>query len=149
MTTTPSNPLTREQPNSGTAELLGNLPLRYIDGPDYCTVKDATDGDFALTIQPDLLRLMEQAAIEFASLKARIADLESNEKAYEEIIGPMTYREVSDRIRGLTNRALDMEAALIEASVALADGAFTGPFVDQALKSINCALQPKESTDGH
>jgi hypothetical protein len=32
---------------------------------------------------------------------ARIAELESNERAYEEIIGPMTYREVADRIREL------------------------------------------------
>lgn len=45
------------------AELLGNLPLRYNDGPDYCTVTDATGGAFALTVQPELMRLMERAAL--------------------------------------------------------------------------------------
>lgn len=42
-------------------ELMGNLPLQYFDGPDYCTVKDATGGDFALTVQPELLKEMEAA----------------------------------------------------------------------------------------
>jgi hypothetical protein len=42
-----------------------------------------------------------KAADEIASLKKRIAELEANERAYEEIIGPMTYREVADRIREL------------------------------------------------
>lgn len=37
------------------------LPLQYEDGPDYCTVKDARGRDFALTMQPDLMRAMERA----------------------------------------------------------------------------------------
>jgi len=37
------------------------LPLSYIDGPDYCTVKDATGADFALTVQPKLMQAMEIA----------------------------------------------------------------------------------------
>jgi hypothetical protein len=37
------------------------LPLQYEDGPDYCTVKDAQGRDFALTMQPDLMRSMEKA----------------------------------------------------------------------------------------
>jgi hypothetical protein len=41
----------------------------------------------------------------------RIAELESNEKAYEEIIGKKTYREVADRIR-------DLEAALLNCRTA-------------------------------
>lgn len=36
-----------------------------------------------------------------ASLKARISELEANEKAYEEIIGKKTFQEVADRIREL------------------------------------------------
>jgi hypothetical protein len=44
-------------------ELLGNLPLQYVDGPDYCTVTDATGGAFALTVQPELMQLMERAAL--------------------------------------------------------------------------------------
>jgi hypothetical protein len=36
-----------------------------------------------------------------AAMKARIAELEANEKAYEDIIGPKTYREVADRIQEL------------------------------------------------
>lgn len=42
-------------------ELRGNTPLQYFDGPDYCTVKDSTGGDFCLTVQPELLQRMEQA----------------------------------------------------------------------------------------
>lgn len=37
------------------------LPLQYEDGPDYCTVRDAQGRDFALTMQPDLMRAMEKA----------------------------------------------------------------------------------------
>ncbi len=37
------------------------FPLRYEDGPDYCTVKDARGKDFALTVQPDVLKEMEIA----------------------------------------------------------------------------------------
>jgi hypothetical protein len=44
------------------------------------------------------LRDLERA---ISALKARIAELEANEKAYEEIIGKKTYREVADRIREL------------------------------------------------
>lgn len=40
------------------------LPLQYEDGPDYCTVRDAQGRDFALTMQPDLLRAMEKALSE-------------------------------------------------------------------------------------
>lgn len=46
--------------------LLGNLPLQYIDGPDFCTVKDATGGDFALTVQPELMQMMERALLDLA-----------------------------------------------------------------------------------
>lgn len=37
------------------------LPLQYEDGPDFCTVKDAQGRDFALTMQPDLMKAMEKA----------------------------------------------------------------------------------------
>lgn len=37
------------------------LPLQYEDGPDYCTVRDAQGRDFALTVQPDLMKAMEKA----------------------------------------------------------------------------------------
>ena len=37
------------------------LPLQYEDGPDYCTVRDAQGCDFALTMQPDLMKAMEKA----------------------------------------------------------------------------------------
>lgn len=42
-----------------------------------------------------------EAVNSFASLKDRIAELEKNEKAYEEIIGKKTFQEVADRIREL------------------------------------------------
>ena len=37
------------------------LPLQYEDGPDFCTVRDAQGRDFALTVQPDLMKAMEKA----------------------------------------------------------------------------------------
>lgn len=43
------------------AEQLRRLPLQYEDGPDYCTVKDAQGRDFALTMQPDLMKAMEKS----------------------------------------------------------------------------------------
>lgn len=48
------------------------LPLRYEDGPDYCTVKDAQGRDFALTVQPKLLQKLEQAIGENARLRELI-----------------------------------------------------------------------------
>ena len=44
-------------------------------------------------------------ASDYDAALARIAELEANERAYEEIVGPMTYREVADRMR-------EMERAL-------------------------------------
>lgn len=40
------------------------LPLQYEDGPDFCTVRDAQGRDFALTVQPDLMKAMEKALSE-------------------------------------------------------------------------------------
>jgi hypothetical protein len=37
------------------------LPLQYEDGTDYCTVKDAQGRDFALTVQPEMMKAMERA----------------------------------------------------------------------------------------
>lgn len=45
--------------------------------------------------------LIVDAVNSHASLKARIAELEANEKAYEKIIGKKTFQEVADRIREL------------------------------------------------
>lgn len=45
--------------------------------------------------------LIIEAVNNYASLKDRIAELEKNEKAYEEIIGKKTFQEVADRIREL------------------------------------------------
>ncbi len=42
-------------------EMTKALPLQYEDGPDYCTVRDAQGKDFALTVQPALMKAMEAA----------------------------------------------------------------------------------------
>ncbi len=42
-------------------EMTKALPLQYVDGPDYCTVRDAQGKDFALTMQPALMKAMEAA----------------------------------------------------------------------------------------
>ena len=54
--------LTEPQPQSSAAnEGESKLPLQYEDGADYCTVRDAQGRDFALTMQPDLMKAMESA----------------------------------------------------------------------------------------
>lgn len=37
------------------------LPLKYEDGPDFCTVTLATGAAFALTVHPERMKLMEAA----------------------------------------------------------------------------------------
>ena len=37
------------------------LPLKYEDGPDFCTVTFATGAAFALTVHPERMKLMEAA----------------------------------------------------------------------------------------
>lgn len=37
------------------------FPLQYEDGLDYCIVKDANGRDFAMTVQPELMKEMERA----------------------------------------------------------------------------------------
>lgn len=37
------------------------LPLKYEDGPDFCTVTLATGAAFALTVYPERMKLMEAA----------------------------------------------------------------------------------------
>lgn len=48
-------------PPPSTQKVRPELPLQYEDGPDYCTVRDALGRDFALTMQPDLMKAMEAA----------------------------------------------------------------------------------------
>lgn len=42
-------------------DLKDKLPLHYEDGPDYCTVTDGQHQPFCLTVQPELLKVMEVA----------------------------------------------------------------------------------------
>ena len=58
-------------------ELKGNLPLQYADGPDYCTVTDATGGAFALTVQPELMQAMEAALAAAPAVADPLSDLVS------------------------------------------------------------------------
>lgn len=55
--------MTDARTSAESSSLIGNLPLQYADGPDFCTVKDATGGDFALTVQPELMQMMERALL--------------------------------------------------------------------------------------
>ncbi len=62
------------------------LPLQYEDGPDYCTVRDAQGRDFALTVQPELMKAMEKAlSDEIADFMrdARVSMTELCEVIYE------------------------------------------------------------------
>ncbi len=58
----PREPLPTDHPPPSSSDAgESRLPLQYEDGPDYCTVKDAQGRDFALTMQPALMRAMEKA----------------------------------------------------------------------------------------
>ena len=48
------------------------------------------------------------AAAEIATLKVRISELESNEAAYESVLGERTYNEVAEHIRGLEDALRDV-----------------------------------------
>lgn len=79
---------------------------------------------------------------EIAYLKARIAELEANERAYEEIIGKMTYREVAGRIK-------ELEGALRLAEDVLSRAPFStgiwpnGMHPNAGIEKIRDALEPK------
>lgn len=49
------------------------FPLQYEEGPDYCTVRDAQCRDFALTVQPNILKAMERALEEVERLRDLIS----------------------------------------------------------------------------
>lgn len=72
----------------------------------------------------------------------RIEELESNERAYEEIIGKMTYREVADRIK-------ELEGALRLAEDVLSRAPFStgiwpnGMHPNAGIEKIRAALEPK------
>jgi hypothetical protein len=72
-----------------------DLVDRLRDDPGVTEIYEAADE--IERCHADIKSLMDQCGDQFV----RIAELESNERAYEEIIGPMTYREVADRIKGL------------------------------------------------
>jgi hypothetical protein len=48
----------------------GWLPLKYEDGPDFCTVTFATGAAFALTVHPERMKLMEAALSHIGGLGA-------------------------------------------------------------------------------
>ena len=72
--------MTADRTSAEFSSLTGNLPLQYTDGPDFCTVKDATGGDFALTVQPELMQMMERALLDREHAQ-RLED--SADEAYE------------------------------------------------------------------
>ena len=56
----------------------GWLPLKYEDGPDFCTVTFATGAAFALTVHPERMKLME-AALSARTGKCDACDGSGNE----------------------------------------------------------------------
>lgn len=56
------------RPMTVTDEAVKFLPLRYEDGPDYCTVTDKNGSPFALTLRPEILKQMEAALLAAAPL---------------------------------------------------------------------------------
>lgn len=81
-------------------EALGNLPLQYADGPDYCTVTDATGGAFALTVQPELMKIMEAAALR-SPVDARCA-VQTRDEEYPDCTTDRE-RELYDALMGLSS----------------------------------------------
>jgi hypothetical protein len=87
-----------------------------------------------------------EAVNSHASLKARIAELEANEKTYEEIIGKKTFREVADRIRELED-ALQLLDLLLDFSDDNVDPVWTfedTTSIQTAFARAYAALQPKD-----
>lgn len=62
ITTSPASPVAQE-PMTAFSDETGRdwLPLKYEDGPDFCTVTLATGAAFALTVHPERMKLMEAA----------------------------------------------------------------------------------------
>jgi hypothetical protein len=106
-------------------------PMTATDKPCTCHPSDAPPVPC-----PRQFALTHCKAAAYDSLKARIAELEANEKAYEEIIGKKTYRQVADRIQ-------EMEGALQKISDLVESEA--GEPLDDAIKIANDALQPKDT----
>lgn len=79
----------------------------------------------------------------YASLKGRIAELEANEKAYEEIIGPMTYREVAGRIMALEGALERVVDFLGYAANEGKSAAIRECNAHNAWKTASAALEPK------
>jgi hypothetical protein len=130
MTATPSNPVQSCQPsNAGLSDRLLAMPSSLNDA--CRTMEEASGeiailqarGDLAvqnrnhwqaeaerllkaLEVQEQAWRDREEIGNESGqalvdALKARVAELENNEAAYESIIGKRTYNEVAEHIRGL------------------------------------------------
>jgi hypothetical protein len=99
-----------------------------------------------------------EACNNYSALKARIAELESNEKAYEEIIGKKTFQEVADRIRELEARLEEARQLVAEANNSLygSQGYFHsltgGPFnkyhLAEGIENLKAAARaaPKDPT---
>jgi hypothetical protein len=94
---TPGNPVTRE-------EAVSDFPSQ--------TMTETFELDHMLSCLRDRAddKLCLDAVSEIVSLKARIAELEANERSYEEIIGKKTYREVAERIRELETTLREVAA---------------------------------------
>jgi hypothetical protein len=85
-------------------------------------------------------------AYEIDSLRTRIAELEANEKAYEEIIGKKTFQEVADRIREM-EEALQLLDLLLDFSDDNVDPVWTfedTTSIQTAFARAYAALQPKD-----
>jgi hypothetical protein len=89
--------------------------------------------------------LIVEAVNSHEALKARIAELEANEKAYEEIIGPMTYRQVADRIRELEGALQFLFGETKWKSVDRDNMEFEGRVTCFQLDRASDALQPKDA----
>ncbi len=59
--------------------------------------------------------LTNRAARRIATLEAKVAELEGNERAYAKIVGPKSYQEVADEIAALRERLAGYEDAPVVA----------------------------------
>jgi hypothetical protein len=104
-----NEPIQNSSADSGDSK----LPLQYEDGPDYCTVRDAQGRDFALTMQPDLMKAMERALSDDIAkiMRAPAQSAVEIQNAGNEAIVP----DVSDQdVRWAVNYLLEQIAAKFE-----------------------------------
>jgi DNA repair exonuclease SbcCD ATPase subunit len=123
---------------------VGSDIRQLIGEIERLTASNAANADHARLANAN----QESLRVANASLKARISELEANEKAYEEIIGKKTYREMADRIRELEGALESIRQFGSDTLSGRADGPDDREWQREAVREMtaraSAATQPKD-----